>query len=76
MQSYVGIANAPSVIDPVIQGLKLNLTSRRVASKVGADALQVEVLIYLQGASQAGTPTTVAKAGTALTTTDAAAPGG
>ena len=47
VQSYVSIANAPSVTDPVIRKLKLNLTSQQFASKISADAPQTKVLINL-----------------------------
>lgn len=48
VQSYISIANAPSVTDPVIQQLKLNLTSQQLAEKITADAPQAKVLINLQ----------------------------
>lgn len=47
VQSYISIANAPSVTDPVIQKLKLNLTSEQLADKITADAPQTKVLINL-----------------------------
>ncbi|MGI8591503.1 MAG: polysaccharide biosynthesis tyrosine autokinase [Nakamurella sp.] len=48
VQSYISIANAPSVTDPVIQKLKLNITSQELADKITADAPATKVLINLQ----------------------------
>ena len=47
VQSYINIANAPSVTVPVIQRLKLELTSEQLAEKITADAPQNKVLINL-----------------------------
>jgi len=47
VQSYISIANAPTVTGPVIQQLKLDLTSQQLADKITADAPQNKVLINL-----------------------------
>lgn len=47
VQSYISIANAPTVTEPVIRQLKLDLTSQQMADKITADAPATKVLINL-----------------------------
>lgn len=47
VQSYTSIATSPTVVDPVVERLKLNMTGAQLASKVSADAPLNKVLINL-----------------------------
>ncbi len=48
VQSYISIANAPTVTVPVIEQLKLNVTAEQLADEITADAPVGKVLINLQ----------------------------
>lgn len=52
VQSYISIANAPSVTVPVIREFNLDLTPDQLADQITADAPETKVLINLHVADQ------------------------
>ena len=66
VQSYISIADAPTVTEPVIQRLKLDLTSQQLSDKITADAPQNKVLINLHVTDH--DPSTAANLANALAT--------
>src|SRR4051794_2582048 len=48
VQSYTEIANSPKVTGPVVDGLRLDISSQQLADKITADAPQNKVLINIR----------------------------